>query len=52
MPPYSWKLMTVGTPHAGSFSADVEYDPALVPQNEWLLSPAENLTAGTLSWRC
>ena len=46
---YSWKLMTVGTPHAGSFSADVEYDPALVPQNEWLLSPAENLTAGTLS---
>lgn len=36
---YTWKIMTVGTPHSGTYSADVEYDPALVPQLEALYSP-------------
>lgn len=38
-PGYTWKIMTVGTPHSGTYSADVEYDPALVPQLEALYSP-------------
>jgi len=44
---YTWKRATAGTPHGGSYFADVEYDPALVPQNEWLLSPVQNMAAGT-----
>jgi len=47
---YSWKIMTVGTPYSGSFSADVEYDPSLAAQDEWLLSPEMMLTEGTLSF--
>ncbi|MBI4917861.1 MAG: choice-of-anchor J domain-containing protein [Acidobacteria bacterium] len=43
---YTWKTATVGTPHGGTHFADVEYDPALVPQNEWLLSPVQNMAAG------
>ncbi len=38
-PNETWKLMALGTPHTGLHAADVEYDPALVPQDEWLLSP-------------
>jgi hypothetical protein len=47
---YSWKLMTVGTPHGGTYAADVEYDPAPAAQNEWLLSPEINVCTGTLSF--
>jgi hypothetical protein len=47
---YSWKLMTVGTPHGGTYAADVEYDPAPAAQNEWLLSPEINACTGTLSF--
>ncbi|MCA9973542.1 MAG: carboxypeptidase regulatory-like domain-containing protein [Anaerolineales bacterium] len=47
---YNWKLMTVGTPYAGSYAADVEYDPALSPQDEWLISPEYTLTDGTISF--
>ena len=35
-----WKIQQVGTPYAGSYSADVEYDVQLAYQNEVLLSPA------------
>jgi hypothetical protein len=34
-------------PHTGSYSAQVEYDPALVPQNEDLISPVLDLTTAT-----
>jgi hypothetical protein len=38
---YTWKLMApTGTPHGGTYAADVEYDPALSPQDEWLLTPS------------
>jgi hypothetical protein len=47
---YSWKLMTVGTPHGGTYAADVEYDPAPAAQDEWLLSPVINACTGTLSF--
>ncbi len=40
---YNWKLSTTGTPHSGTYAADVEYDPDLVPQDEWLLSPSMTL---------
>lgn len=36
---YTWKISTMGTPHGGAYAADIEYDPALAPQDEWLLSP-------------
>jgi subtilisin family serine protease len=47
---FSWKLKTVGPPQAGSSAADVEYDPALSPQDEWLLSPEMNLSSGMLTF--
>ena len=47
---YSWKLMTSGFPHGGTYAADVEYDPAPAAQNEWLLSPEINACTGTLSF--
>ncbi len=47
---YNWKITTTGTPYAGAEAADVEYDPALVQQNEWLLSPELNISEGTLSF--
>src|SRR5690606_4848600 len=34
-------------PHTGTYSAQVEYDPALVPQDEDLISPVLDLTAAT-----
>ena len=43
---YQWKKGTSG--HTGSSCAMVEYDPALVPQNEWLISPSLNLTTLTV----
>jgi PKD repeat protein len=47
---YTWKIMTVGTPHSGTYAADVEYDPLLARQDEWLLSPETTLVTGTLSF--
>jgi len=47
---YTWKIQTVGTPHSGAHAADVEYDPALVHQDEWLLSPQMVVVSGTLSF--
>ncbi len=48
-PNETWKLLSV-SPHGGSFAAHVEYDPALSPQDEWLLSPVISLSEGTLSF--
>ena len=39
---YQWKVGTGA--HTGTKSAFIEYDPALAPQNEWLISPSYNLT--------
>ncbi len=36
---YTWKVSATATPHGGAYAADVEYDPALVAQDEWLMSP-------------
>jgi hypothetical protein len=44
---YSWKLSVAA--NSGTNGADVEYDPGLSPQDEWLLSPEYSLSAGTLS---
>jgi len=46
---YTWSLAN-STPHTGIYNADVEYDPALVPQDEWLLSPEVTLSSGNLSF--
>jgi hypothetical protein len=35
---HTWKLLS--SSHSGSYSADVEYNPELVPQDEWLLTPS------------
>jgi len=43
---YQWKEGT--SAHSGSKGAMVEYDPQLVPQNEWLISPVMNLTTLTV----
>lgn len=32
-------------PQEGNFDASIEYDPALVPQNEWMISPVLDLSA-------
>ncbi|HSF80859.1 MAG TPA: S8 family serine peptidase, partial [Anaerolineales bacterium] len=48
-PNQTWKLYTV-RPHTGASAANVVYDPALIPQDEWLLSPEMTLTEGTLSF--
>ena len=47
---YSWKIMTLGTPYNGSYSADVVYDPGLNPQDEWLISSELVLSEGILSF--
>lgn len=36
---YTWKIATVGSVYTGTYSADVEYDPELNDQDEFLLSP-------------
>jgi len=41
------------SPYEGVYNATLEYDPALVPQDEWLISPSFSLasaTNGTLSF--
>jgi hypothetical protein len=49
-PSWNWKIKTVGGPHTGLYAADVEYDPDLIPQDEWLLSPLVQLSSGTLTF--
>ncbi|TLN02736.1 carboxypeptidase regulatory-like domain-containing protein, partial [bacterium] len=46
---FTWTTSTV-TPHGGTTKADLEYDPALVPQDEWLLTKELFLSEGTLSF--
>jgi hypothetical protein len=48
-PNETWQILTYN-PHSGVRAADVVYDPALIPQDEWLLSPEfPALGEGTLS---
>ncbi len=47
--PKTWEADT-GYAHAGTYYALCPYDPALVQQDEWLLSPQLQLSAGTLSF--
>lgn len=49
-PGYTWKLETYN-PHSGSYYANCVYDPALVPQDEWLVSPSLNLKDPAVSGR-
>lgn len=62
VPPAGWTLQGTHTgtetwyqetydPYDGSYYASVQYDPQLIPQDEWLVSPAFNLAAagGTVS---
>jgi hypothetical protein len=48
-PTETWALASSGA-HSGTYRVDVQYDPFLVPQNEWLISPELNITEGTLSF--
>jgi len=43
---YTWQINTV-TFYSGIYAADVEYDPALIPQDEWLVSPSLDLSSAT-----
>ncbi len=47
---FTWKLAQAGTPHGGSGAADVDYDPDLDPQNEWLVSPLLDIHSATLTF--
>jgi predicted secreted protein len=49
-PRQNWKIATVGTPHTGTYAADVEYDDQLALQDEILLSPVLSLSAGNLDF--
>lgn len=44
-PNFTWQTST--NANNGTGSAEVQYDPALVPQNETLISPAMDLTSAT-----
>ncbi|MCP4662334.1 MAG: hypothetical protein GY856_43605 [bacterium] len=44
---YTWQLHTLA-PNTGAYATDVEYDPYLVPQDEWLISPAFTPAADSL----
>jgi hypothetical protein len=43
---YTWQIHTLD-PYSGIYAADVEYDPALIPQDEWLVSPSLDLSSVT-----
>ena len=43
---FNWKQQTISF-YSGAASADVEYDPALIPQDEWLVTPVLNFAAAT-----
>lgn len=49
-PNATWKIMTIGTPYTGTYSADCECDPALGQQNEVLVSPVVTITSGILDF--
>jgi len=57
-PSFTWKVQNFSPPEGLQY-ADVEYDPALVPQDEWILTPVINasgtvtvngLTFGSVYW--
>jgi hypothetical protein len=43
---FTWKSQTL-SPYSGLKSCDIEYDPALVPQNEWLITPSFSLAGAS-----
>ena len=43
---YNWKYQTL-TSFSGGSCADVEYDPAIAPQDEWLKTPVMNFTGAS-----
>jgi hypothetical protein len=47
--PTTWGINTYD-PHSGTYYADIEYDPGMNQQSEWLLSPELTLSSGTLSF--
>ena len=47
---YTWKLATYD-PYNGSNYTNCEYDPALTPQDEWLISPVVDLTTSGSTWQ-
>ncbi len=57
VPPAGWSLISTHTDtltwyqaasgYSGSYHADVKYDPALVPQDEWLVTSAMDFTSVT-----
>lgn len=47
-PTYTWHLGT--SSYEGSYAAQVLYDPALSPQDEYLISPAMDLSTKGSSW--
>jgi PKD repeat protein len=46
---YTWEIQ-YGTPFEGVYAAEILYDPALVPQDEVLLSSELNITNGVLDF--
>ncbi|MBD3218679.1 MAG: hypothetical protein GF310_10410, partial [candidate division Zixibacteria bacterium] len=46
---FTWKSAS-SSPYNGTYYTNCEYDPALVPQDEWLISPVVDLTTGGSSW--
>jgi hypothetical protein len=50
-PRQTWKIMQVGTPYAGSFAADCQFDAQTAPQNEVLLSPEFQADQAELKFR-
>lgn len=46
---FTWEIDDFN-PHAGAFNATVLFDPALVPQDEWLLTPPMALDSGVLTF--
>jgi hypothetical protein len=50
-PAYTWQVDSVGNIALdGSNVADINYDPSLSPQDEWLISPSIDLTEGGRPW--
>lgn len=49
-PTYTWKIGTIGNPFTGTHFADVEYDPDLNDQDEFLLSPSFWGDTGSVSF--
>jgi len=43
---WNWKYQTL-TSFSGGSCADVEYDPALTPQDEWIVTPVMDFSAAT-----